>query len=120
MAAARPIPAVPPKIRNPEPRTPRSIGYSGPATGVADTVYPQPGQRRFFTRIMGAQQLLPNGNRLITESMAGRLLEVDASGNTVWEYVKPFDSTHAAILQSAKRYPPGFFTVRDWSCPGAR
>ena len=97
-----------------------SIMRLDPATGVADTVYPQPGQRRFFTRIMGAQQLLPNGNRLITESMAGRLLEVDASGNTVWEYVKPFDSTHAAILQSAKRYPPGFFTVRDWSCPGAR
>jgi hypothetical protein len=88
-----------------------------PATGVASTAYPLAGQAHFFTRIMGAQELLPNGNRLIAESMAGRVMEVDAAGNLVWEYVKAYDKTHAALLQSAHRYAPGYFSVADWDCP---
>jgi hypothetical protein len=94
-----------------------SILRFDPATGAVRTMYPLNGTGHFFTRIMGANQLLPNGNRLITESMAGRLLEVDAAGLPVWEFVQAYDATHAALIQSARRYPPGFFTVRDWSCP---
>jgi hypothetical protein len=94
-----------------------SILRLDPATGTVRTVYPLDGEPHFFTRIMGAQQLLPNGNRLITESMAGRLLEVDAAGSPVWEFVQAYDGTHAVVLQSAERYPPGYFRVQDWSCP---
>jgi len=36
-----------------------------------------------------AQQRLPNGNTLISESDAGRLIEVTAEGEVVWEYVNP-------------------------------
>jgi hypothetical protein len=39
--------------------------------------------------VRGAQQRLPNGNTLITESEAGRLLEVTADGEVVWEYINP-------------------------------
>jgi hypothetical protein len=35
------------------------------------------------------QQRLPNGNTLITESDAGRLLEVTVRGDVVWEFVNP-------------------------------
>jgi hypothetical protein len=94
-----------------------SIIRFDPSTGAATTVYPRKGGGHFFTNIMGAQQLLPNGNRLITESMAGRILEVNAAGDVVWEYVKSYDSSHATVLQSARRFPPDYFTVRNWDCP---
>lgn len=94
-----------------------SILRLDPATGAVRTLYPKDGQGHFFTRIMGAHQLLPNGNRLITESMVGRLLEIDAAGSPVWEFVQAYDDTHAALLQSAQRYPPGYLRVQDWSCP---
>jgi outer membrane protein assembly factor BamB len=32
---------------------------------------------------------LPNGNTLLTESDAGRLIEVDEGGTVVWEYTNP-------------------------------
>jgi len=94
-----------------------SIVTLDPATGAARTAYPGPDQAHFFTRIMGAHQRLPNGNRLITESMSGRLLEVDVSGQVVWEFVDAYDETHAALIQSAIRYPQDYFEVEDWHCP---
>jgi hypothetical protein len=43
----------------------------------------------FFSRVRSAEQRLPNGDTLITESDGGRLLEVTRSGEIVWEYVNP-------------------------------
>ncbi len=37
----------------------------------------------------GGAQRLPNGNTLINESNAGRILEVTPDGSVVWEYVTP-------------------------------
>lgn len=48
--------------------------------------YTAPG---FFTHGAGAQQRLPNGNTLITESIKGRLIEVTPEGRIVWEFVNP-------------------------------
>ena len=93
-----------------------SIITLDPATGEVHTAYPRDGDARFFTRIMGAHQRLPNGNRLITESQPGRVLEVDPQGDVVWEYVQPYDDTHAALIQSAIRYDADYFQVKDWSC----
>jgi hypothetical protein len=44
--------------------------------------------------------VLGNGNVLITESGAGRLLEVTRSGDIVWEFQNPVeaDGYHADIL----------------------
>lgn len=41
----------------------------------------------FKSSIRGKQQMLPNGNVLITESNRGRLFEVSREGQIVWEYV---------------------------------
>ena len=46
-------------------------------------------EQPFWTNVRGAQQRLPNGNTLITESESGRLVEVTASGEIVWEFVNP-------------------------------
>ncbi|MBD3239983.1 MAG: hypothetical protein GF331_05310, partial [Chitinivibrionales bacterium] len=46
-------------------------------------------QERFYSEVRSSQQRLPNGNTLITESDAGRLLEVTGEGDIVWEFVNP-------------------------------
>jgi len=54
---------------------------------------------------------------LIAESMAGRLFEIDQDGNIVWEYIRPYDSSHAVLISEAIRYDKEYFEVTDWSCP---
>jgi hypothetical protein len=48
----------------------------------------QPGPD-FFTQKRGSAQHLPNGNLLITESQRGRVFEIDAHGEIVWEFLNP-------------------------------
>ncbi len=43
----------------------------------------------FFSAVMGNAQRLANGNTHITEAATGRLFEVTASGEVVWEYIVP-------------------------------
>ncbi len=45
-----------------------------------------------------AQERLPNGNTLITESDGGRLLEVTPAGEIVWEYLNPVRGGEAEEL----------------------
>ncbi len=58
---------------------------------------------------------LPNGNVLITESDAGRLLEVTREGDIVWEYINPIRVTDddgeslIPITSWAQRIPPTVF-----------
>lgn len=44
---------------------------------------------KFYSSLSGAAQRLPNGNTLITEGSDGRVFEVTAEHETVWEYVYP-------------------------------
>jgi hypothetical protein len=44
----------------------------------------------FFSSFVSNAQRLPNGNTLIDEGMDGRLFQVTADGEVVWEYVNPF------------------------------
>ena len=43
----------------------------------------------FYSSIVSGVQRLPNGNTLITEGWPGRLIEVSADGEVVWEFVNP-------------------------------
>jgi hypothetical protein len=56
----------------------------------------------------GSQQLLPNGNVLITESNNGRLVEVTRDNEIVWEYYNPNQigklNKRVAVLSGALRY----------------
>ena len=60
----------------------------------------------------GGAQRLSNGNTLINESNAGRLLEVTPDGSVVWEYVNPLQSEEhgkriiASFGLTASRYEP--------------
>lgn len=71
----------------------------------------------FLTEGVGAQQRLPNGNTLITESEKGRIIEVTSGGTVVWEYINPEttadDARTTLGIMRAERIPADF--PLDWS-----
>lgn len=44
----------------------------------------------FYSSFISSARRLPNGNTLIDEGMNGRLFQVTAKGDIVWEYVSPY------------------------------
>jgi len=46
---------------------------------------------RFYSPFISSAQRLPNGNTLITEGSDGRIIEVTAEHETVWEYISPYE-----------------------------
>lgn len=87
-----------------------------PATG--ETVWQYRGDERnpLYSKRMGGVQRLPNGNTLVTESENGRVIEVTAAGEIVWEFHTPYHAGDegefiAAICRMA-RLRPDFPT--DW------
>jgi len=44
----------------------------------------------FFSSVAGIQQILPNGNVLISSSEGGRVFEITPAKKTVWEWVPPY------------------------------
>jgi hypothetical protein len=78
-------------------------------TGELVWSYTAPG---FFTKRAGAQQRLPNGNTLITESEGARVIEVTRRGEVVWEYVNtralPGRPDVVLGILRAERLPAGF------------
>jgi hypothetical protein len=89
-----------------------------PATHRTKTLYGNAEGERFMSVIRGKQDPLPEGGLLITEFEAGRVFEVDAGGDTVWEYINRHDADHVAELTEARLYPRSYFTQTDWSCQG--
>jgi hypothetical protein len=64
------------------------------------------------SRTLGSCQRLPNGDTLITESEAGRALEVTRDGRVVWEFNNPHRAGErgelVATLFEMVRLPPDF------------
>ena len=78
----------------------------------------------FFTRIMGAQQLLDNGNGLIVSSFEGRVLELDPEGRLVWEFRNVIgDNLRGAIMDAERlpaRFTSDFFAEARAACGASR
>lgn len=87
-----------------------------PATGKTRIIYPLGDQPGFVSELLGAHELLPNGNRLIVESRAGRVFEITPNGDIVWDFIKPYDDTYASLIAYAERVDVDFFEVDDWQC----
>jgi len=60
----------------------------------------------FYSHTRGANQRLPNGNTLITESGKGRIFEVTNTGKIVWEFWNNdyYDNNRRAIIYRAIKY----------------
>ncbi|MGF1628083.1 MAG: arylsulfotransferase family protein [Kiloniellaceae bacterium] len=71
-------------------------------------------EQPFFSEARGAQERLPNGNTLITETAGGRLFEVTRDGRIVWEFINPLRAEHpeqpgqtiVPIVSWGQRYSP--------------
>lgn len=95
----------------PAPRS-RVIEVDPTTNAIVWSYATRPGWNFFSAFISGAQRL-PNGNTLICEGMTGRLFEVTAEGEVVWQYVNPFfadDERFGRInnVFRAYRYGPEF------------
>jgi hypothetical protein len=53
----------------------------------------------FFSTVAGVQQVLPNGNLLVTSSEGGRVFEITSGKEKVWEWIPPF------LPMRVSRYP---------------
>lgn len=66
----------------------------------------------FFARNVSGAQRLGNGNTFITDGTNGRLFEITASGEIVWEYLNPVFTDEAfnfrAAIFRATRYHPDY------------
>jgi len=69
-------------------------------------------QESFFSRSVSGAQRLSNGNTFITDGANGRLFEINADGEIVWEYLNPLwlnvDSATATSIFRATRYAPDY------------
>jgi hypothetical protein len=77
-------------------------------TGKVDVLYSGTPDHHFFTDIMGQQERLANGDLLLTESVPGRVVELDRRGQVVWEYVNIVDGKLKGLISDAHRLPPQF------------
>jgi hypothetical protein len=94
-------------LPHPEPEAKRSrIVSVNAATGDVREVFTPKGKAAFFTHIMGKQQLLPNGNLLITVSWEGRAIEVNPEGEMVWQYINATGEETRGLVSQATLLPP--------------
>jgi hypothetical protein len=65
-----------------------------PTTLEISWQYPPPmrmsGGSRLYSSFVSCAQRLPNGNTMITEGNGGRIIEVTAGQEIVWEYISPY------------------------------
>lgn len=88
-----------------------------PHTDSTKVLFPTSHSAPFYTDIRGKWQRLDNGNLLLTEAMAGRIVEVAPDGRTVWEWVKaPYSDSNVPVVTEGTRYDLSPTEVHSWSC----
>lgn len=94
----------------------RVVGVQ-PHTDSISILFESSQASRLFTKTRGNWQLLENGNLLMTESNAGRVVEVGPDGRLVWEWIQePYSGSQVPSLSRAQRYEISRRQVRGWPC----
>ena len=93
------------------------IIYLQPHTDSVQVRFPTQNSEHFYTNSRGGWQLLDNGNILMTEENAGRIVEVSPDGRTVWEWFPKsvWDSRVPATMKGT-RYDLTKEQVASWPC----
>lgn len=105
-------------------RTPRGTMLGGsrvvavrPGDDATRVLFPGAGSEPLYTAYMGEWQRLDNGNMLLVESVAGRVVEVTPDGRTAWEWiVEPYDEEFVPWVTGAERVPITAEDVAGWTC----
>lgn len=80
-------------------------------------LFPTSRSEPFYTDVQGKWQKLANGNMLLTESVAGRVVEVTPDGRTVWEWIhEPYGDASVASVTKASRRDLTPDEVASWPC----
>jgi hypothetical protein len=88
-----------------------------PHTDSLRVLFPTTESEHFYTPLLGKWQLLGNGNLLLTEGRAGRVLEVDPSGRSVWEWIQERDDKGLVPeVTEGTRYALTPEQVAGWPC----
>ncbi len=82
-----------------------------PHTDSTEVLFPTSQSDLFYTETQGKWQMLENGNMLLAETAAGRVVEVGPQGRTVWEFVEPGASLTKISLHELTRRD-----VASWPC----
>lgn len=87
-----------------------------PTTGQTDVIYGERPGQEFLSVIRGKIDPTTEGGYLITEPDGGRVFEIDAQGQTVWEYINRYDADQVLRMNDARLYSASYFNVEDWGC----
>jgi hypothetical protein len=80
-----------------------------PVTRKAEVIFEGSPRVPFYTARRGNHQRLDNGNILIAEAEAGRVLEVDRRGRLAWEYQNRHTDGRNLLVSNAIWVPRDFF-----------
>jgi len=89
-----------------------------PASGATEVMYGGVDDQPMYSRTQGDHQLLGNGNILMAEAEAGRVLEVDSRGRVVWEFINRYSDDEVLRISDAIRYDRDYFSTDGWACSG--
>lgn len=88
-----------------------------PHTDSMEVLFPSSNSGRFHTRFGGKWQRLENGNMVLVETTAARIVEVAPDGSTVWEWVsKSYDGSTVPAVFGGERYDLTEQQVASWPC----
>jgi len=88
-----------------------------PHTDSLRVLFPTQRSEHFYTDIRGKWQKLENGNMLLTEANAGRVVEVAPDGETVWEWIhSPISKSRTAPVTEGTYYDLTRDEIASWSC----
>lgn len=97
-----------------------------PHTDSVRISFPTPRSEHHYTHVRGKWQDLANGNKLLVESNAGRVVEVNPDGETVWEWIhEPYETSWRHIshpdtlvpyLTKATRVNLTREDIESWPC----
>jgi hypothetical protein len=88
-----------------------------PHTDSVEVRFPTEHSAPFYTDTMGKWQQLESGNLLLTETKAGRVVEVAPDGRTMWEWVvQPYNESKVSRISQAVRHDLTPADVAAWPC----
>lgn len=88
-----------------------------PHTDSMRVLFPGPDSDPFYTHHRGKWQMLENGNLLLVESAAGRVVEAGPDGRTVWEWIaEPYEDWGVPSVTGADRVDVTREDVASWPC----
>ena len=88
-----------------------------PHTDSVEVRFPTEHSAPFYTDTMGKWQQLESGNLLLTETKAGRIVEVAPDGRTMWEWVvQPYNESKVSRISQAVRHDLTSADVAAWPC----